>query len=99
MRTELTENTLTLYPEGHVDSKNAGDFERDVMTAVDAAPGASVVVDVDKLEYVSSAGLRVLMKVMRRTKGPLKVINASPEVYEIFEVTGFSEMMDVTQRP
>ena len=98
MRTELTENTLTLYPEGHVDSKNAGDFERDVMTAVDAAPGASVVVDVDKLEYVSSAGLRVFMKVMRRAKGKLAVINASPEVYEIFEVTGFSALMDVKKR-
>jgi hypothetical protein len=37
MRTELTENTLTLYPEGHVDSKNAGDFERVVMAAMDTA--------------------------------------------------------------
>ena len=94
----MSEGTLTLFPEGHVDSKNAGDFERDVMAALDAAPGATPVFDVDKLEYVSSAGLRVFMKVMRRAKGTLKVLNASPEVYEIFEVTGFSEMMDVKKR-
>ena len=68
------------------------------MAALDAAPGASAVVDVDKLVYVSSAGLRVFMKVMKRSKGALKVINASPEVYEIFEVTGFSEIMDVKKR-
>ena len=68
MRTALREGILELYPEGHVDSKNAAEFERDVMSAVEAAPGASVVVDVDKLDYVSSAGLRVFMKAMRRPK-------------------------------
>lgn len=98
MRTELGEGSITLFPEGRVDSGNAGDFERDVLAALDAAPGASVVVDVDKLEYVSSAGLRVFMKAMRRMNGTLKVINASPEVYEIFEITGFSELMDVKKR-
>ncbi|MDO4806565.1 MAG: anti-sigma factor antagonist [Coriobacteriales bacterium] len=98
MRTELAGNTLTLYPEGRVDSKNAGDFESDVMAAIDAAPGASVVVDVNNLEYVSSAGLRVFIKVMRRANGKLTVINASPEVYDVFEVTGLSELMEVKKR-
>ena len=98
MRTALREGILKLYPEGYVDSRNARDFEHDVMSAVEAAPGASVVVDADKLDYVSSAGLRVFMKVMRRAKGRLKVLNASPEVYEIFTITGFSELMDVRKR-
>lgn len=97
MKVELNDNTLTLYPVGHVDSKNAGDFERDVMAALDEAPGATVVVDVAGLEYISSAGLRVFMKLMRRAGGTLRVINASPDVYEIFEVTGFSELMDVSK--
>ena len=98
MRTKVGGDVLTLYPEGHVDSKNAGDFERDVMEALDSAPDASIVFDINELEYISSAGLRVLMKVMRRSKDTIKVLNASPEVYEVFEVTGFSEMMDVTKR-
>ncbi len=98
MRTKLDAISLTLFPEGHIDSKNAGEFESDVMTALDGAPGVSVVVDVDKLNYVSSAGLRVFMKAMKRANGTLKVINASPEVYEIFEVTGFSSLMDVKKR-
>lgn len=98
MRTNNSGGVLTLFPEGHVDSKNAGDFERDVMEALDSAPGTSVVFDVNELDYISSAGLRVLMKVMRRSKDTVKVINASFDVYEIFEVTGFSEMMDVTKR-
>ena len=98
MRTELGEGVLTLFPEGYVDSKNAGSFEREVMEALDAAPGVPVVFDVDKLAYVSSSGLRVFMKAMKRLRGRLQVINASPEVYEIFEITGFTSLMDVKRR-
>ena len=98
MKSELKEGVLTLFPEGHVDSKNAAEFERDVMGAAEAAPGARIVVDVEALEYVSSAGLRVFMKLARVAKGTLSVINASPDVYDIFEVTGFTELMDVRKR-
>ncbi len=98
MRAESKEGILTLYPEGHIDSNNAADFEKEAMAAADAAQVAQIVADVDGLEYVSSAGLRVFMKLARRTKDKLSVINASPEVYDIFEVTGFTEIMDVSKR-
>lgn len=98
MRTELQGDVLTLFVEGHVDSKNAASFEADVMAALDAASGASVVFDLDGLEYVSSAGLRVFMKAMRRTDGNLRVINASPDVYDVFDMTGFVELMDIKKR-
>ena len=98
MKTELSNGVLTLYPQGHVDSKNAGEFEHLVMAAVDDAPGATVVGDADELGYISSAGLRILMKLMRRTKGKLSVINTIPAVYEIFEVTGFTDLFDVKRR-
>ena len=98
MRAETKEGILTLYPEGHIDSNNAADFEKEAMAAADAAQVAQIVADVDGLEYVSSAGLRVFMKLARRTKDKLSVINASPEVYDIFEVTGFTEIMDVSKR-
>ncbi len=98
MRAETKEGILTLYPKGHIDSKNAADFEREAMAAADAAQVAQIVADIDELEYVSSAGLRIFMKLARRAKGRLSVINASPEVYEIFEVTGFTEIMDVRRR-
>ena len=91
-------NTITLFPEGHVDSKNAAEFERDVMEALDAAPDAAVTFDMDKLEYMSSAGLRVLMKVIRRSSKTVKAINVSPDIYEIFDITGFAEMLDAHKR-
>ena len=65
MRTELQGDVLTLFVEGHVDSKNAASFEADVMAALDSVPGASAVFDLEGLEYVSSAGLRVFMKAMK----------------------------------
>ncbi len=98
MRSELADGVLTLYPEGHIDSTNAADFEREAMAAADAAQVAQIVADVNGLEYVSSAGLRVFMKLAKRIKGKLSVINASPDVYGIFEVTGFTEILDVRKR-
>ena len=95
MRTELDGGVLTLYLEGRVDSQNAGEFEECTLAAIDAAPGASVVVDAAGLEYLSSAGLRVLMKLMKRTERRLVVTNVAPQTYEILDVTGFTDLMDV----
>ena len=97
MKTTTKDGVLTLYPEGHVDSNNAKKFDAEVTEAVDASSPTSVIVDVQDLEYISSAGLRVLMKLMKRTRNSLKVINANPTVYEVFEITGFSELMDVSK--
>lgn len=62
MKTTLKDNTLTLYLEGRIDSNNAAQAEQEAMAAVAGAPGAELVLDAEKLEYISSAGLRVLMK-------------------------------------
>lgn len=56
------------------------------------------MIDADKLESISSAGLRVLMKLRKKTDRALTMTNVSPEVYDIFEVTGFTELMDVKKR-
>jgi uncharacterized protein (TIGR02172 family) len=98
MKTVLNDGVLTLCPAGHIDSKNATDFEREAMAAVDGALGASLAVDASELTYLSSAGLRVFMKLMRRAKGRLSVFNVSPDVYEIFDVTGFTDLLDVKKR-
>lgn len=98
MKTTLTDGVLTLYPQGHIDSKNAAGFEREALAAVDDAQAASVVVDAAELAYVSSAGLRVFMKLAKRANGTLQVLNASQDVYEIFEVTGFTSLFDVKKR-
>ena len=98
MKAEVKNNSLTLCLEGRIDSTNANATERDVMAAVGENPGADIVIDAENLEYISSAGLRVLMKLRKQAKKALPVVNVSPEVYEIFEVTGFTELLDVRKR-
>lgn len=55
-----------------------------------------IVFDFEKLEYISSAGLRVMLK-MKKQNDYTKIINCNSEVYEIFNMTGFSEIMDVSK--
>lgn len=87
---------LTLYVEGsRIDTTNAPAVETEVNDIFEQYPNAAaVVMDVEKLEYISSVGLRLVLKI-KKSHPDTKVINASTEVYEIFEMTGFAEMMTV----
>ena len=83
---------LTVELVGKVDTNNAHEVEAELNAATRDARG--VTIDASGLDYVSSAGLRVLLK-LRKRLATLSVIEASPDVFEIFEVTGFSQLMDV----
>ncbi|MBQ1552045.1 MAG: phosphotransferase [Clostridia bacterium] len=85
---------LTLFLSGRIDSTNSAQVENDVFAAVGEHPDAPVTVDLSALEYISSAGLRVLLR-LKKASGDVKVIEASPEIYDIFEMTGFTEILDV----
>ena len=52
--------------------------------------------DAQELEYISSAGLRMILRI-KKTNDNTKVINCNSEVFEVFEITGFSEMMDISK--
>lgn len=95
MKTVKNDNTLTLYPEGRIDSSNAAEWEREVLAAIAAHPGTDLAIDAENLTYISSAGLRVLMKLKKQTKKSLPVWNVSPNVFEIFEITGFTNLLEV----
>lgn len=84
-------DAVTVMVEGRVDSTNAAEFDRKIGEADTAA---KLVVDVEKLEYISSAGLRVFLK-YRKQHADLEIVNASTEVYEILDMTGFTEMISV----
>lgn len=98
MRTALKDKTLNLYLEGRIDSNNATHFEKEIMDALAQASGVEIILDASALDYISSAGLRVLMKLRREAKKALPVLNVSSEVYDIFEVTGFTELLDVKKK-
>ena len=79
---------------GRIDATNAADVESVISEIRNANTGMHTVLDADTLEYISSAGLRVILR-LRKEEPQLAIINVSPEVYDVFEMTGFTEMMTV----
>lgn len=79
---------------GRIDTSNAAEFEKEMMGLV----SPDMVLDAAELEYISSAGLRVLLKLRKQLGKPVQILNVSPDVYEIFEVTGFTDLLDVRKR-
>ncbi|MBR5738668.1 MAG: STAS domain-containing protein [Lachnospiraceae bacterium] len=81
--------------EGRLDTTTAPELEAALKEALDGA--TSLTLDMEKLEYISSAGLRVLLatqKIMNR-QGEMKVVRVGETVMEVFEVTGFSEILTI----
>lgn len=85
---------LTITLKGRIDTSNAASVEADIMKILAENPGLPVTVDCAALEYISSAGLRVIMKTKKAVRDTC-LINVAPPVYEIFETTGFTELMDI----
>ena len=92
--TATKDNIFYIQLHGRIDSGNAAVVEEEILGAVDSCTSPSIVVDADDLEYISSAGLRIILR-LRKTRPELKIINASSAIYEIFEMTGFTEMIPV----
>ena len=83
----------TIYLKGKIDTNNSAETEQYITEQLSGDCNC-VVIDAEKLEYISSAGLRVLLRVKKQFDS-LKIINVKPEVYDIFEVTGFTEMITI----
>ncbi len=86
---------LEIRLEGRIDTNNASDVEREIMNALDSNAGKEPVFDAENLEYISSAGLRVLMKIRKKFSKPIDIVNVSRDVYDIFETTGFTDLLNV----
>lgn len=80
--------------QGQIDTANAATVEESIKNLLEGQEVTLLVLDAQNLRYISSAGLRVLLRLLKSGK-KLKMVNVSPEVYEILEVTGFSEMITV----
>lgn len=88
----------TLFLKGSISAANAHEFEEELLTAADEAQGDALRLDAEELAYISSAGLRALVKLMKRCADRVSVVNASSEVYDVFDMTGFTTLMDVKRR-
>lgn len=90
----LVDNVLYINLEGRVDANNATAVEKEILDIRQANPSDELVIDADKLEYISSAGLRVVLR-LRKLEKNMKLINVSSSVYEILEMTGFTDIVQV----
>lgn len=89
------ENEITLIVSGRLDTTTAPSLEAAVVEAV--AGCEALVLDLAGLEYISSAGLRVILKAQKlmMAKGGMKVQHVNEIVMEIFEITGFSDILTI----
>ena len=79
---------------GRIDASNAAEAEEKIFSIKNDNPGKHTVVDADQLEYISSAGLRVILR-LRKEEPKLAIINVASDVYEVFDMTGFTDMVTV----
>ncbi len=98
MKSSEKDGKLTITLDSRIDSGNVNEVEVELMEMRKAAPNAGVILDAADLEYISSAGLRLLMKLRKAEGYPIDVINVSSEVYDIFDVTGFVELLNVRKK-
>ena len=94
MKFELKENVLTLFLEGELNSYNADNIEKEIDSTLKDQKFDKLVLDFSRISYISSAGLRIMLK-LKQTYGNVSIIETTLEVYDIFNMTGFTNIMDI----
>ncbi len=86
---------LNYFLEGRLDTVTAPELEKELKNSIDGV--SELTLDFEKLEYISSAGLRVLLSAQKsmNKQGNMKLVNVNETIMEIFEVTGFSEILSI----
>ena len=95
MKSRIENENIVIELEGRIDTNNSSQAESEITGIISANKGLTPVFDAEKLAYISSAGLRLLMKVAKTSGGKVKILNVSKEVYEIFETTGFTNILEI----
>ena len=94
MKHLLEKEKLTIYFEGDLNSYNADNFEKEIEEIVTNQSFKTLMLDFSSLRYISSAGLRIILKLKQRFDD-VHIIEASLEVYDVLAMTGFINIMDV----
>jgi len=94
MEYKLEKDVLTIFIEGELNSVNSESVGEEIDKIINDKIFKSLVLDFDKVSYISSAGLRIILKLKQRYDD-FSVINASLEVYDVFQMTGFTSMMSI----
>ena len=91
----LNGNSLTLHLSGRLDTTTAPELAR--VAASSLAGVQELILDMEALEYISSAGLRVILKAQKlmNSKGSMKLIHVNDTIMEVFDITGFVDILTI----
>lgn len=99
MKFDSDNGILTVFLEGDFDAQNASSVQAEIDAAHAAHPNDEILFDAENLRYISSAGLRVLLKFQRASKDKkLTIQNVSRDVYDVLELTRFVDLMNVKKK-
>lgn len=94
IKSQFEDDVLTIVLSGRIDAMNAKEVEDEIIKLRDQYSESEIIIDVKNLDYISSAGLRVILR-LYKAHPKMKIIDVSTEVYEIFNMTGFTDMMPI----
>lgn len=90
---------LTIQVPDRMDALNAADVQKELLALIDGAGEVrELVLDAEKLEYISSAGLRVILLILERAKLPLSMKNVEEVVYTVLKMTGLTGIIKIAKR-
>jgi len=95
IKKKKTNSVLTVYASGRIDTVTSKQFHSEIISDLDGI--TKLVLDFGKINYISSAGLRVLLILFKTMKkqGEMVIVNVNSDVMDIFEVTGFSSILNI----
>ena len=96
MRTENKDEIIVVYPQGRIDSDNAQSFHEELKMSIGDCADKSVEINMENVDYISSAGLRVFLQ-LKKEGISFRITEVSINLYEIFSVTGFTEIFEVSK--
>ena len=94
MITNPTNDTAVIRLTGRIDSNNAAQQEEELLAGLGGSAPSPLILDAADLTYISSAGLRMILR-LRKKFPEIRIMNVNSEVYEILDMTGFTELLEV----
>ena len=92
------EKGLKLAVSGRIDASNFEDVSAAISKERSAHPQGAMILDMDGLYYTSSAGLRILLTFAKEESEKIQMLNLDPDLFDIFEDAGFTNILDITQK-
>lgn len=94
MKHVLENDKLTFFLEGELNSSNAEDVEREIDDIISKNSFKGIVLNLEKLSYISSAGLRIIVR-LKQLYDDVSIVKVNNDVYNIFEMVGFHKIIDI----